>query len=167
MPEPYDGQEGDDAGGAQMATEDILMSERDILEGLLELGKSKDESANCRNIQIKRGGALKLEFRVRPLSEDETQQCLRAATKYAPPKRGQPKTAVETDNAQFRSRLIYAATVDADRAKIWDNQKAKDAFNVIQGHDMIDMVLLAGEKSRVLDIIDEISGYDTDEIAGN
>ena len=171
MPEAFDDpgeMEGPGGnGGAQLAPEDILMAESDILAGLLELGKAKDVTANYRNIQIRRSGALKLEFRVRPLTEDETQQCLRAATKYAPPKRGQPKTAIETDNAQFRSRLIYAATVNEDRAKVWDNQKAKDAFGVLLGFDMVDRVLLAGEKSRVLDIIDEISGYDADGIAGN
>jgi hypothetical protein len=165
-PEAYDEQPIDSE--APLSQEDILMNESDILSGLLDLSKSKDEAANYRTIQIKRNGVLKLSFRVRPLTEDESQACMRAATKYAPTKPGQPKRAIETDNSQFRARLIYAATINEDRAKIWDNKKAQEATGVVQGIDMIEKLLLAGEKSRIIEVIDQLSGYDeTEETAGN
>ena len=110
-----------------------------------------------------------LEFRIRPISEDESQECWRKATKFAPYKPGQPKKAIETNTSLFRSHLIYTATVEDDRAKTWDNRQAQAAFQIFQGVDMIDRVLLAGEKSRVIDVIDEISGFDDElsESAGN
>ena len=71
--------------------------------------------------------------------------------------------------SKFRSWLIYTATVDEDRAKLWDNKQAQQAFNVLQGVDVIDCVLLSGEKDRIIDRINEISGYDdeADETAKN
>ena len=169
--EMYDEPVSIDDGDIQ-TQDDILMNESDILAGLLDLGNSKDETVNYRKIQIKRDGVVKLEFRVRPLTEDESQTCLRKAHKYAPTKPGQPKRIIETDNAKYRSHLIYTATVDEDRAKTWDNKRARDMLDILDSVDMIDRVLLAGEKSRVLDVIDEISGFNdltnvVDETAGN
>ena len=71
--------------------------------------------------------------------------------------------------AKFRSWLIYTATVDEDRAKLWDSKQAQQAFNVLQGVDLIDCVLLSGEKDRIIDRINEISGYseEVDETAKN
>jgi hypothetical protein len=149
--------------------DEILMSESDILSGLLELGNEKNDPKNFHKIQIKRDGKLKLEFRIRPLSEEESQICWNNATKFAPHKPGQPKIAIHTDRAKFRSHLIYSATVNEDRAKIWDNKQAQMKLSVIHGVELIDLVLLAGEKDRVTDKIDEISGFNDnlEEIAKN
>ncbi len=159
MPEQYD--EGE-AGVETSSREDILMSESDLLRGLIEAGTEKDNENTYRQIQIKRGGVLKFVFRIRPVSEEESIACREHATRFAPRKRGQPKREIETNMAKFRSWLIYTATVDEDRAKLWDNKKAQEALNALQGVDMIDEVLLSGEKDRVIDVINEISGYDDD-----
>ncbi|MDR2044142.1 MAG: hypothetical protein LBQ15_07205 [Clostridium sp.] len=155
---------------APMTQEEILLNESELLAGLLELGKSKDDAANYKKIQIKRDGVLKLEFRVRPISEDENQKCWRQATSYAHRKPNQPKVAIDTDLAMYRAYIVYTATIDEDRAKLWDNRKAQEALGVLHGVDMIDRVLLAGEKNRVYDLIDEISGggeEETEEYAKN
>ena len=159
MPEAYDEAP---AGVKEMTKEEVLMNETQLLQGLLEAAESKDSTEAYEKIQIKRGGKLLIEFRIRPLSEEETIKCHERATKYAPRRRGQPKQEIETNSAKFRSWLIYAATVDEDRAKTWDNLKAQAALNVLQGVDMIDAVLLSGEKDRIIDRINDISGYGDD-----
>lgn len=166
MPEAYDEAP---AGVEKLSQEEVLMNENDILKGLIEAGREKDSEATYERIQIRRGGVLKFEFRIRPLSEEESVKCREHATKYAPRKRGMPKQEIETNAAKFRSWLIYAATVDEDRAKTWDNKKAQEALGVLQGVDMIDAVLLSGEKDRIIDRINEISGYgdDLEETAKN
>lgn len=157
MPEIYD----DNPAGVEVPTqEEILMNEQDILRGLIEAGTEKDNESTYRKIQIKRSGVLKFEFRIRPISEEESLACHDHATKFAPRKKGQPKREIETNSAKFRSWLIYTATVDEDRKKTWDNKQAQEALDVLQGVDMIDAVLLSGEKDRVIDVINEISGYD-------
>lgn len=162
MPEEFDGTE-------TMTQEDILMKEDEILRALIDAGTEKDDESVYRRIEIRRNGALKFAFRIRPVSEEESLHCYEYATKYAPRKRGQPKRAIETDMAKFRSRLIYTATVDEDRTKTWDNRRAQEALNVLTGTDLIDAVLLAGEKDRVIDEINDISGYgdDMEEAAKN
>lgn len=159
------------AGVEQLTKEEILMSEGDLLRGLIDAGKEKDSADYYKKIQIRRNRVLKFEFRIRPISEEESLACRERATKFAPRKRGQPKREIETNISQFRSWLIYTATVDEDRKKLWDNKKAMEAFNVLQGVDLIDAVLLSGEKDRIIDEINEISGYgdgdNTEETAKN
>ena len=166
MPEMYEEQTD---SVEQPSQEQILISESELLRGLIEAGTEKDSEAAYERIQIRRNGKLKFEFRIRPISEDESLACHDHATKFAPRKRGQPKREIETNMSKFRSWLIYTATVDEDRAKLWDNKQAQQAFNVLQGVDLIDCVLLSGEKDRIIDRINEISGYsdEADETAKN
>ncbi len=163
MPEMFD------ETAEENTREDILMNENDILRGLIEAGSEKDNAGSYRKIQIKRNGVLKFEFRIRPISEEESLACHDHATRFAPRKKGQPKQAIETNAAKLRSWLIYTATVDEDRAKTWDNKKAQDALNVLNGVDMIDAVLLSGEKDKVIEVLNDISGYgdDMEETAKN
>lgn len=149
----------DDGVAEEGSKEDILMNESDILQGLLDLEKEKDNPENYHKIQIKRNGAVKLEFRVRPLSEDESRVCMKRATPTPKDKNVRP----EANGVKYRSLLIYSATVNEDRAKTWDNPKAKAAMNLMEGWEMIDKVIFAGEKSRVIDIIEEISGFGVEE----
>lgn len=165
-PEMFDEQP---TGTEQLTQEEILMDESELLRGLIDAGREKNSKDFYKKIQIRRNGVLKFEFRIRPVSEEESLACHDRATKFAPRKRGQPKREIETNASQFRSWLIYTATVDEDRKKLWDNKKALETFNVLQGSDLIDMVLLSGEKDRIIDEINEISGYgdDVEEIAKN
>lgn len=169
-PEAFDENYAAENGAKTLDKQQILMSESDILQGLLTLGNERDDEKYYKPIEIRRGGKLVLAFRVRPITEEENQICWRRATKYAGNKPGQPKVAIETDTTKYRSHLIYTATVDEDRQKIWNNKEAWNRLNVIQATDLIDRVLLAGEKSRIIDVIDEISGFggdDTEELAKN
>lgn len=148
---------------AALDSKQILMNENEILNGLLALGSERDNEENYKPVEIRRGGKLLLAFRIRPVTEEENNICWRRATKYAPSKPNQPKVALETNSVKYRSHLIYTATVDEDRKKIWDNKEAQSQLNVIQAVDLIDKVLLAGEKSRIVELIDEISGFGSEE----
>ncbi len=84
------------------------------------------------------------------------------------------KLPEETNSTRYRSQLIYMATVDEDREKLWDNKQIWEAlrkrgFQIMNGLDVIEYSLKAGEKDRVLEVIDEISGYDSnlEEVAKN
>lgn len=169
MPEAYD---ENPAGVETSSQEDILMNEKDILKGLIAAGTEKDSEENYEKIVIQRNGKKYFEFRIRPVSEKEAEACHEHATRYAKRKPGQPKRAIETNGSLMRSWLIYTATVDEDRQKVWDNRQAQEALNVMTGYEMIDAVLLSGEKDRIIDRINDISGYaeedeDLEETAKN
>ena len=84
MPEPYD---ESPAGVVTQSQEEILMNEDELLRGLIEAGKDKDNADSYERIQIRRGGVLKFEFRIRPISEEESIACHDHATKFAPRKK--------------------------------------------------------------------------------
>ena len=73
------------------------------------------------------------------------------------------KVESDRDPVVYESYLIYLATVEEDKKKYWDNQKLKDKFDVMQGYELVDKVLLPGEKDAVIDQINILSGYNLDE----
>jgi hypothetical protein len=153
-----------------MTQEEILMNENDLLQGLLDLAKTKNDDSLYRRVEVKRDGTVYISFRIHPLSEEELNNCVKNATKYAKQKKyGDPKIAIETNYVKMRSLKIYTATVAEDRAKLWDNKEALNRLNFLQGVDMIESLLLAGEKDKLCDAIDEISGldYELEEQAKN
>ena len=145
--------------------------EGDILKGLLAAADFRDDEDNVVPIEIARNGVVLFTFRIRPLSEEEYNLCKEKNTKYVRNKQLGIKFPEDTNAIRYRSQLIYEATVEEDRAKIWDNKEAWRApkINVTNGTDLIDKVLLAGEKDAVLNKIDEISGYSStlEEVAKN
>lgn len=142
--------------------------ETDILKGLLTAAAFKTEEDNIHPVEIARNGVVLFTFRIRPLSEEEYHQCKDKNTKYTRNKQLGIKFPEETNTIRYRSALIYQATVDEDRERVWNNKSAWKELNVLNGIDLIDKVLLAGEKDAALELIDKISGYSTmmEETAG-
>jgi hypothetical protein len=85
------------------------------------------------------------------------------------------KLPEDTNRVKYQSAIIFAATVDADRANLWRNKKVWDALNnkglqIMNELDVIEYTLKAGEKDRVIEAIDKLSGYDDnnlEEVAKN
>lgn len=139
--------------------EELLAVEGDVLRGLL--GLYEDNQEDTTTIQIVRKEKVYLSFDIHGLSEKQYNDLQDMATKFKNAKNlGGVKVAEETNVTKFRSLLIYHATTEEDRKKIWNNREAWKALNVVNGPDMIDKVLKAGEKSAIIDKIDELSGYE-------
>ncbi len=85
------------------------------------------------------------------------------------------KMAEDTDRVKYQSALIYEATVEEDRKNLWDNRKVWNALNatkdrIMNGLDVIEYTLKAGEKDKILEAIDKLSGYESnnlEEVAKN
>jgi len=113
-------------------------------------------------------------FEIRPLSEEEYNKCKKKHTKYVRNKQFGMKLPEETNTVKFRDALIYTATVEADREKLWDNKKvweslrAKD-LQIMNGLDVIEYCLKAGEKDKIIECIDSLSGFEEniEEVAKN
>ena len=140
----------------------IRVNEEDFIQGLLEAAAYSEEERQP--IEIVREGKVYFRFTIRPLSEVEYDLCKKKCTKYVRNKNFGIKMPEETDSAKYRASLIYRATVEEDREKLWDNKKVWEALRskgvpIVTGTDVIECTLKAGEKERVLGIIDELSGY--------
>lgn len=142
-----------------MSKDDALANEDQLLRGLLEAAEDRENEET--EIEIARKGRVYFKFRIRPLTEKESNRCNDLATKYVR-KRG-IRIAEDMDMAKYRSLLIHTATVEEDRAKVWDNKAVWEKLNVLSGIDAIDKVLLPGEKEAVINKINEISGFSDDD----
>lgn len=147
----------------------IEQTEEQLIEGLLFAAEAKYSDDEQKIINIKRNGRVAFSLRIRPLSEDELMRIRKSSTPtYANPANKKLKIEGELRYGEFRSKKIYEATVpEKSGQKIWDNPTLKAKFNakgfdIIESWELIDKVLLAGEKDAVSDLIDNLSGYDVD-----
>lgn len=150
---------------------EVIMSEEDLIMGLLEAADYETAEETMQPVEIRRKGKLLFQFRVHPLSEKDMMRLRRQATPRInnPAGRGLPKIDGEMNVAEFRSRKIYAATVEEDKAKTWDNPKLKASLkakgkDIIENWEIIDYVFMGGEKFAVSELIDDISGYNDEQI---
>lgn len=143
--------------------EQMRLHEEDFIQGLIAAANfSEDET---QRIEIIREGKLCFAFHIRPLGSEEYDKCRKKHTKYVRNKRLGMKMADETERVKYQSHIIYQATVEEDREKLWDNKQVWKALNakkdrIMNGLDVIECTLKAGEKDRILDAIDKLSGYD-------
>lgn len=151
----------------------IRANEEDFIQGLIAAAECMSEETQ--RIEIIREGRLYFAFNIHPLTSEEYESCRRKNTKYVRNKQYGMKLPEDTNTVKYKSAIIYAATVDEDREKLWDNRKVWDALNakkdrIMNGLDVIEYTLKAGEKDRIIEAIDKLSGFDADnleEIAKN
>lgn len=136
--------------------------EFDLVSGFLKAAEMITEQTQ--NIDITYGDKLLFSFSVHAVTANDIKRARKKATSYMPNPVNKKMPAIEkdVDKVIYQSYLIYLATVDADRSKLWDNPDFKAKFNVMEGYELIDKVLPSGVKQRVLDAIDTLSGYGAD-----
>lgn len=143
----------------------IRTNEEDFIQGLIDAAQFADDETQ--RIEIIREGKLYFAFDIRPLSSEEYDKCRKKHTKYVRNRQLGMKMPEDTNRVKYQSAIIYQATTEEDRAKLWDNRKVWDALNakydhIMNGLDVIEATLKAGEKDRILAAIDKLSGYDND-----
>lgn len=151
----------------------IRANEEDFIQGLIDAAEFAAEETQ--RIEIIREGRLYFAFDIRPLSSQEYEKCKKKHTKYVRNKQLGMKLPEDTDRIKYQSAIIYEATVEEDREKLWDNRKVWNALNakkdrIMNGLDVIEYSLKAGEKDRILEAIDKLSGYESnnlEEVAKN
>lgn len=160
----------DEVFTSEETTNQLRASEEDFLQGLIDAASYAEDENQTKVIEIIRPGKIKGEkrlmfrFSVKPLSEREYNDCKKKHTKYVRNRSLGVKMPEDTDSVKYRAEIIYRATVPEDRKKLWDNKEAWEALRdkgmqILSGLDMIEYCLIAGEKDRVIDVIDSISGY--------
>jgi hypothetical protein len=67
------------------------------------------------------------------------------------------------DMVRYRSELVYEATVpDSKGLKLWDDMELQGIYGVMDAIDCVEAVLLAGEKDKLVAVIEELSGFSND-----
>jgi len=145
----------------------LKAKEDDFISGLLQA--AEDGMTDFREFKVIRGGKFYFSFRLHGLTEQESKDCRNKYTKYVKNRALGTKFADEVDTVKYHSSLIYHATADEDRRRLWDNrmvwkgleQQGKPIINAL---DVIENTLLAGEKDRAIDVINDLSGFNSDDI---
>lgn len=139
--------------------------EFDLVTGFLKAAETLSEET--KTYKVRRGKKVLFSFRLHALSEPEMKQALKKSTTYMPNPKGKrlPPIEKERDQVKYNSYIIYLATVDEDRAKIWDNPELKQKLGVMESYELIDKVLRPGDKDEVINLIDELCGYGEDDLS--
>lgn len=145
-----------------LAMEDNMSvaEEIDYITGFLKAAEMLEETT--KTIRIERKGQLLFTFKIHALSEEDMMRAKKMATTYMPnpANRKLPKVEKDFNKPLANSCLIYLATTEEDKNRLWDNPQLKDKLDVVgMGYEMIDKVLTPGEKSAVIEQIDELCGY--------
>ena len=143
--------------------EQMRIHEEDFIQGLIDAADYAEDET--KRIEIARGGKVCFAFSIRPLSEEEYNKCKKSNTRYVRSRQFGMRLPEETDSAKYRSSLIYQATVEEDRKNLWDNKRVWEALRekglqIVRGIDVIEYTLKAGEKDKVLEAVDKLSGYE-------
>ena len=161
---------GVEATGVSAQTLTTESSQEDVLKMLLSAADYKEDSSLQEPVVIKRKGVQVLPtFHIRPISQDDTTVAHKKATKWLanPGGRRLPKIEGQTDSSIEDDWLIYLATTDEDKEKLWNNPayiKGLQAKfpNVVfaqgsSGPQMISLLLTFGEKVTLVNKILDIS----------
>lgn len=132
--------------------------EVDILTRLLE---AADYVNSVTTAKIVRNGEHAFDIHLHPISEKDILVARKKATSYAPNPNGKnlPPIEKDFDPALYRSWRIFLATTEEDKKKIWGQKAVKDKYNLMTSAESVDILLTAGEKDYIYDLIDEISGF--------
>lgn len=65
-------------------------------------------------------------------------------------------------DARFISQLIYEATIDEDKQRIWNNKTVWRQLNVLSGVEVVHEALSPSEKMKLAEEIEKLSGYNED-----
>lgn len=145
-------------------------AEYDLVSSLLEAAEFKTSDDNITETTIKRNGKFLFAVNLHPLSDTDMRFARKKASTYManPNNKKLPKIVKEQDEVLFKSWVIYLATVEEDQGKIWGNPAVMQKYGLNLPVESIDILLTAGEKEKVFELVGKISGLlDDDDEPGD
>lgn len=140
-------------------------AEYDLTTALLKAAEFRNSDEAITEVEIRRGGVYYFTLHIHPISDTEARRCRKKATKFMPNpnNRKLPPIEKEFDAAKFNSLIIYTASTQEDREKIWGNPKVMDKYDILDPVETVDLLLAVGEKVDLVDTIMDISGMDPND----
>lgn len=116
----------------------------------------------CHEVEIKRKGKHLLTVHIHPIGKSEIKIAHKKATTFAPNPSGRKLPPIKKDfsDQKFMSWLIYLATVEEDQTSVWGDPQTMEEYGLLEPYQTIDHLLTLGEKFRVFDVVQKISGID-------
>lgn len=135
-------------------------AEYDLASALLSAAEFRTAEENITEVDIKRNGKFYFSVHIHPISDADVKQARKQAGIYKdnPTNKKLGKVKVDVDDAKFGSWLIYMATTPQDQQKIWNNSAIMQKYSLMQPWESVDVLLITGEKNKLLETVFEISG---------
>ena len=140
-------------------------AEYDLVKSLLEAANYENDPDLVTTIDLCRNGKFLFSFSIHPIGDEEVKALRKRATSYMPNPANKklPKIEKDFDDGLFNSLIIYAATVEEDKQKIWGNPAIMQKFNLVNPYDSINKLLTVGEKADISSKVVSISGMEENE----
>lgn len=132
----------------------MKIDENNIVDVLLGAADFRTNSERTK-ITIARAN---FSFEIRGVNEDEVARAQKLST------RNRGRRDEQTDWNRYAANLIYLATVDEDKARLWDNRDVWQALNAVNGADVVFKCLKPAERADIVAVIEKLSGYDDSDI---
>lgn len=145
----------------QMEKED----EYDLVTSLLAAAEYQQTPEMIQEVEIRRKGRLYFSVHIHPVSEEDISLARKKASKLYDNPQGKklPKIRGELDSNLFNSWIIYLATTDEDRDRIWGNAAVMKKYSLTRPAESINYLLIAGEKAQLIDLIFDASRMTDDD----
>ena len=131
----------------------LEQADRDIADALIaSVGLRPDANEKLVQISIPRGDKMSIDFEVGSLNTDQLQKCYRQNTKN----RGLRTEEIQW--ARLNAQILFEATVDNDKEKLWKNKKLWKTWNLTNGVDCVRKLLTDAEIEAVVKEITDLSG---------
>ncbi len=139
--------------------------EYDLVRSLLEAAEYQQEENLIEAVEIKRKGKLYFTVHLHPLSDEDYSFAIKKASKYYENPQGKklPKVRGELNSPLFHSWMIYLATTEEDREKIWGNPAVMKKLGCLKPVETIGSLVTMGEKGDLLSTVYRISRLTDDE----
>lgn len=140
-------------------------AEMDITTALLKAAAFKTDEDNITEVEIKRNGEVMFTVHIHPITDGDARAARRAATKFMKNPNGKnlPPIEKEFNSAMFHSNLIYFATTEEDKKRVWGNKALMEKTGAGMPAETIDHVLKMGEKTELVGLVLDISGMDDED----
>lgn len=144
--------------------DELLAAENTILQDIGGVLEAMETIIKYEVYNVVRDGKKLFSFRVRGLDDEEFEKCRDQATKLVKDRRfGNVAVPRDFNSAKYNSLVIYTATHPDDRKFLWDNKDLWQKANIATGWQLVDRVLLRGEKDEVIELIERLSGFNDGE----
>lgn len=145
---------------AAISDEQLAKFDNDIAAALIEASEYHIEQTTKepirRKVCIQRNGKPLFSFTIEPVDEETMRRVRRENLKN----RG--KRTEELIGERFVAQLIYEATIEEDKNRLWRNREVQERLNVGSGADVVQKVLTPAERSKLEDVLIEIGSYNDD-----
>ena len=131
----------------------IEQTDRDIADALIaSVALRPDANEKLVSIQIPRGDKMSINFKIGSINTDQLQKCYRQNTK---------NRGLRTEEVQWsrlNAQILFEATVEEDRTRLWQNKKLWKTWNLTNGVECVRKLLTDAEIEAVVKEITDLGG---------